>query len=790
MSNALYALYQRSVFELAQTMVVKHSEVAAALNAGLKEIEMMNASRGVFFGTDPLDPTTWKYFCNLAGEYHSYDEWKLEELTGHNRIRIKVAGLTGPVNADFTRELVESDPALANEYRYGAPLYKELLDQYPDFQDLIDGIMNPVDKQVAIAAKDGDILYAGGYHRRVVQGKTQLVPVTIAGRRPPNLIEENETNLLPRLEFWIKGFLYRWHNRDYAQTNDLYVAAMLGVLYAQIPKVIMNIRLDNCHTAFVHSYHVREYLASNGGLHVHAEALAKKELLWLYRNLRYLEKHMGKQETFDKLIEKIATPSNIPLAGFDLRHKLTDMEDTLYPDVTVTRETINFRAIGTGSDVRTIGELLNKEAPLARQGDRDLTAVEAEIIQEVKTRSQSGRLQTKAIESAIVDLTDSIPYPFGDTLIDLLIYHASRGTYSANIYVTNPTSGERILMSPKQAVIVMFYCFNKAWADVTLTTIPSIPARLIPRTATAPQVGLLPRPTRAELEAVVDAEYIPADFIDGLLASNVTVPQMSSTDDFYDYARAVHRELMERYNAYAGIEDSIGRAMGEEAAMLLYWPQVDCPLSEGELYVDWFADNGIDFTGFQTEDYEKLAVDILQSATGSGDSTNRQLADRQYAVIAILRYLSSYGIQYLSSISDGKRLPVAWSALRLTNVNTTAYSDTPVETTEFTMLELQGRAKQSVQVDLAGDGLAKTPTALAHSSIVDHHQLVSQLGNRQVQRFKVPLSSLMVRERTPDAAELSSLVGNTNLPGFVYPDWPTLDEQVPNQNLDGFDYPT
>lgn len=786
MSNALYALYQRSVFDLAQTMVVKHSEVAAALNAGLAEIEWTDK---VSFNTDPSVQHTWKYYKNLAGEYHSYDEWKLFKDTGHPRMQIKVAGPNGPVDADLTWQLIASDPALADEFRFGSTLYLDLIARYPDFQDLIDGIMNPIDIDIAIAAVDGELLYAGGYFRRVEAGRTQMVSVRIAGRRPPNLIEENETNLLDRLEEWIKGFLYRWHNKDYAETNDLYVTGMLGVLYAQIPKVIMNIRLDNCNTAYAHTYHIREYLASNGRLNTSTDALGKRELLWLYRNLRYLESHMGKRETFQLLVDNIATPSNIPLAGYQLRHQLTDIDDDLYAAVNMTRETINFRNAGVGTDVRSIREILDKEAPFARDGNRDLDSIQNDIDSTVKYKSMTDELMSKVIESNIVDLTDAVAFPLTDTLLDLFIYHASNDTYTANLYVTNPTSKERVLLSPKQALILMFYCFNKVYSNIELLTVPAIPARLIPRTMLPPSPTLNPRPDLAELQGMTDAAYVPAGFLQGLLDAPVITPNLTNNDAFYTYAESVNAELMGRYYSYAVIEDSIGRAMGEAAAMQLYWPRVECELSSGETYVSWLAANGVDFTGFQLDDYEKLGLEILQTATGSGESSNRVLARRQTAVIAILRYLSSYSVQFLKSIADSTRLPLAWGALRLSKVVEGDKELFDVEVSKLTVLRVNTTRIQHESVAIIGPALTYPVVAMEHEDFTVDTRLDVTVGSSIRVRMRIGLAPITALEREVTAVPLTAIVPNSTLPGFMNPGWDTMPELVPGNGLPGLNNP-
>lgn len=795
MSQALYALYQKRVFDLAQTMVVKHSEVATAMNEGIALANGGLHTEDQFDTTNPADPRTWKYYQNLAGEYHSYDTWKLLQTTGYNKMRIKVAGDSGPVDADLTWQLLASDPALANAYAYGTSFYKDLVDKYPDFHDLIDCIINPIDIDVAIAADDGDILYAGGYYNQTIDGRKVFVSKTLAGRRPPNLVEENETNLLPKLQQWIKNFLFRWHVPDYMLSDELYLATMIGVLYAQIPKLIMNYRLENCHTMFAHSYHVNEYLASNGKLDVNVDMLAKREQLWVYRNLRYLEKNVGKRETMDLLVNHLATPSGIPLTGYDLRHDLAKMNDNLSfdPDVKITREIINFQTTDLGNATRTVREILNKEAPHYREGFRDLDEVESDTISLFRYRSASGNLMTKVVESDLIDLTDSKAFPLADTLLNLWIYKAANGTFTGNIFVTNPLSGDRIILSPKQAAIVFFYAINRAWAGLDLEYIPSIGTNNIPREEFSLGANYPARPTLATLDTAAEGweRYLPTDYNSTLEAEWFPSESVYGVNEFYRYAQRVNELQMQRYTRYIQIEDMRGRAMGEWLASQFYWDVCYSDLGDTTLYATWLYENGFDFSGFDVSEFEKLALDILKQSTGVGEgATNKMLSDRQAAVMAILRYLSSYAVQYIYSIRDGGVIQTAGAALRTCNEAALEKMRFYSEFSRVSAMDTHFVEHMRVDLELGGTALAEDirmhesmkvmlPTNFPHPTIRDYER-----GH-----LKVSLSSVSVLERSVTDVPLQLKVGDNILDGFGYPVDTTIGASIPTNTLNGFDYP-
>src|SRR5699024_7540676 len=89
---------------------------------------------------------------------------------GAEYIMVKVPSVLGYREVPFTKEILHgnnSDQTLLNEYYIGSKLFNELVSQYPDFETLIIGILNPIDIDVAINAFNGEILYLAGRYKRV-----------------------------------------------------------------------------------------------------------------------------------------------------------------------------------------------------------------------------------------------------------------------------------------------------------------------------------------------------------------------------------------------------------------------------------------------------------------------------------------------------------------------------------------------------------------------------------------------------------------------------------------------
>lgn len=767
MSSALYKLYQQKVFELATTLVVKHTEAARAINVGLE----VNGYKVVWEPTStvPVPEKTWKYYLNISGEYHESDV----------PMYIKIAGDNEPLDQLFDKAFLADNPTTAEEYKYGSRFYNDLLRRYPDQELLINGILNPVDIDVAIEAENGSILYAGDYFRRIQNGTNRMFfkKRTFATRRTRvELVEDNESDLLYKLEEWIKGFLIRWNLVDYAETDDLYVPSMLGVLYSQLPKVIMNIRLANCKTPRAHSYHIREYLESHGRLAQYIPAMRKKQALWLYRNIQEIEVNAGKEGTFDDLVKNLLTESNLPLASYDIRHNLANMPTDLTPDVKMVREAINFRQTGIGTDVREVSVILDMEKGEGRENPLELERVTAEIEEMMSTRSLSNNLPTKVLESAVLDTTDRIPFPFADVLLNLWIYYASRGLYKGIIYVTHPVSGERLQLSPLNALILFYYTFNRGYAQVDFTAssvplnIPQFIARNIPRQR-IPHVNTLPPAPRFayDMDNYVDRSIMSTDLLRDIIGAPMPEVEVLSSDDFYAKAQDVHDELQRRYRIYASQENSIARGHAEYAVSLMYWMYVPCTLvSTPQTFPEWLAARGIDFTGMQTEDYVSMANELLRNGTGAGENSNKTLRELQTAMLAIMRQFSGYNVQYLQSINDSPTLVVDWKAIRYSNDRARWMVRENVLEPTATVMKMDAVTNFRQNVGLFGESVTPRTTSRVRDKQSIDMVVSSTLRSRLNYRFKVGIPSVTVLEIQDIDTSLVALLPNDVLSGFQY----------------------
>ncbi len=277
-NNNRYSLYVNKNIELVETIVVKFDDVASAMN-------QIVINKTGYDSVNFSDRTTWKYYQNISGNYHLSD----------NLIKIKSLDLDEEIL--FSKEKLKDHKITKQAYRYGSRYYNELISLYPDQEMLILGILYPVDINTAIEAKDGTIL-----------------------TYPADLIESNEYTLKDRLQQWSYDYVFRWINKQYTLSDDLYLATYIAQYYLHMLQALMSIRLENCKTNEVHSYHIQQYLSSHGFLDSYLDILTLEQSLFFYRNIEYIEHNSGKRDTFDWLVDNTMTKRDLPLYQLTMKH--------------------------------------------------------------------------------------------------------------------------------------------------------------------------------------------------------------------------------------------------------------------------------------------------------------------------------------------------------------------------------------------------------------------------------------------------------------------------------------
>lgn len=670
MSRSVYEIYISKIFEMAKTIVVKHEETALAMNSYSQNV--------LGYNVNPNDRWSWRYYKNMAGEYHEQDHAELAALNGQNGSRymtIRIAGDDGPVEVNFTKDLLHGDQAdsgLVNEFTYNSRSYKDLLERYPDYESLILGILNPVDIDTAILAPNHSVLYCGDYFAEPYNGDyNQLIYVIPEERkvREGYYIETQETNLIAVIQDYFRNVIFRWNVSEYQLSDNLYWATVISNTYAFLPMVIINARVDNCLTPRAHTYHITEYLESNGQLGRHVPNLPIEQAMYLYRNVKYLTKNYGKQSTFDELVANMLTPNRVPIANYRAVHNTVEMPETIYPIPQMLRTPINLETVGTGIERRPVRYVMEKEIPLAKDNGMYLD----ERLESTEFKIKAGGyddLKSKVLESSMIDYSDTERFKLVDVLVNMWIWSACRGFYTGSINVTHPYTGERIQLNPLNSLLLFYYLVNVSPDGKKITEIPKLYPRWIPifSDLEAEQAAHGQYPTRSDVNKLVNFQYVKPTELDTFFKGPLHQYRYTSTKSFYTEGVKIHKELLRKQRELYGTEDVHGRWQLEHVMRRFYWMDVESdPNMRGETYDTWLLRQGINFEGMEYLDFINLALELVTKATGMDTVQRRSMADMQQSLLDIMQHFSSYTVQYLKGITFGSPVNTDGKLIRLSD---------------------------------------------------------------------------------------------------------------------------
>lgn len=665
-SNALYNIFASKCFSLAHTMVIHSLLLARSQNTILEQ-------KG--FRINHNNPKTWKYYLNLAGEYHEYDKQLIATLNtdGHPYMRIKVAGDKQPVIVDFTKDLVSGatgDYSLAAEYSFGSEYYNELVKRYPGCESLILGILNPINIDIATTANDGDILYCGGYYRKRLSGLKELYgferreDVKIDAEF---LIEEWEEDIIFHLQDFIKIYLKKWMIPDFQANHTFYSSVMWAGLMGGLITEIHRLRISNKFTYTSHSYHVREYINSFGYLGKYAEALTREQAMYLYQNMRWLTTNKGKQKVLQALIDNLLTPAGIPLVAYNLGHDTWDMQanDFINPTIEFKKEYLNLDPLTNDNGMPAI-ELIRKEEKAAR--DNGLFVEDQ--ARQVETNAQYSKhnsLTTKVLESDYVEVDNNVFFNLEEFQYYQWIYAVSKGTYKGSIFVGHPVTGGRLQLTPLTALVLLIYSYTKGYFGKELEKVPHLVIRNIPKYKAFDEANSSAYPDKTALWENSTSPYVTQEKIDKI--ANFPQPNHSftSTTDFNIKTQQMFN-VLETRRAYAAAEEDIF-ANGELELIVakFYHNYLEIPPLVDIPYKDWLNNIGVDVSKLSDSALRSLADELLLAGVGTSDNIEKSTERMHEAIINIVKFFLSYTVQLIAKFSKSSSRTYGMKTLRISN---------------------------------------------------------------------------------------------------------------------------
>lgn len=710
MSQNYYKLYIDSVFDLASTIVIK-SELSAEYINNLLKLRYGEAS------VDPNDKTTWKYYLNICGFNHPTDT------------PITITSLDNGTQIIFDSDNLEDHPFTKESYQYGTRFYRELITAYPDRELLIIGSLYPANMEKAIEASDGSVL-----------------------SYPVQLIEENELSLISNIEKWIHKFKVRWDNKQFNLSDSLYGAANHAVMYLNLIPLILNLRLQACKTNEVHSFHVRQYLASHGMLDVYLNHLSLKQALFLYRNINYIERNNGKKEIFDWLIDRILTESGIPIAEYSMRHNVTNLQNDLLPKLAFRKKDLNnvYSGLNTEFLRLDLDTILNKEEPVAVSND-EFIYFEKDKIQKRLQYSLSSVVGTKMLESSMVDYSSSDSYPLVDIQLNHWLFYSLNRIYTANIVFTEPRTGTELTLSALDAYIYWFYIYCKSVGV-------NFPRKTIVDQAPLPNLSFsravtMQRLTRDDFSLIAQLEVIDPAFISEVLGTHIGVVTISSVNRFREVCESISSNATYQSSLVAMQEHFYKRGVLQKCVNRLYidgtYSLRNILISTGsnaEDYQSWLYEKNIVEYDYSPEECELIYSDLFSKATGGTLYTTKAKSDLQVSMLKLMSQLSSYSIQFLSEINKSNIKNLNWASIRLGDIFSSESSKLDVVTTPVRPKVLEVTEETTVLADVSSSNIRATTSTITSDlqtiSIKIKPLIGSDLGTLHTHQMRIGTISI------------------------------------------------
>lgn len=431
--------YLPELNKLVRSILIKSSHQATMIN---KHIIKTYGSNAVLD-----DITTWRYYLNLNGQYHTTNEAMEIYVLELNEVR------------PLTKELLITYKKTKEDLASYTDTFTSLVKLHPTNELLIRGMINPIDIETAYNTVDGHILHYSSLY-----------------------IEPSEVDLINKLSKYTESIYYRWFNEMYITVSNYYVATFLTFLYSTLGVKIDSIRLENIHTHRVARHHIDHFFQSN--LDIDTTYMNHKSRLWLYQNLRTAMINVGKDETLEQIIDNVLTPNGIGVGKLLLKKAKPDLitENLLIhnkPSVDVDRVTqliVEPKNNLYYSDGLTVSEITSMEADNGYIHDSVYDDINS-LVELVTTRLRNNNeinSDTKVLHLLGKEDRDILPFPRVNMVLDNLFYMSINSVNDYSITYLDENTNNTYTITFDQAIRLLgYYLLSVGGSTDTSFTIAS-----------------------------------------------------------------------------------------------------------------------------------------------------------------------------------------------------------------------------------------------------------------------------------------------------------------------------
>jgi len=593
--------YIKDTINLTKSIVIVNSKEASLYN---EYIKLNYQSHSI----DYNDKTTWRYYRHLSGSYHPIDrDIKLTSIDNGSIISLNRNSLLLHRNTHI--ELLKFDL-----------FYKELIDQYPEQELLIKTIIatsNSLTINEIINLDDFTII---SYNK--------------------DLIEDNEDDIIYHLQTRINNYKVTKLIQYYSVSDSLFLPSQYHILYTFIFKTLIALRLANAKTLKAHSYHILNYLSSHHYLDIHYSALSKKQSLYLYRNLLYLNNHSGQDIIFKTLIDKLFTDRNITVVNYTYS-QLNDTDLDNYINYRFKQKLLNNSNLVYSYQDYSLETILDKEKLNAPSNDNYIK-YNTPYIDSVYKNEIYNTLLTKDIETIIVDNTDSVKYKLIPTIIDYWAYLLYSNKMSFLVSILDPISNKEIKLTTMdlfKLYIVILYKINGQ-------DIEEFPPYLIERVY-KPNL-----PTKEELRSYFYRKfYYHSDLIDDILSSVPGYTNNITSFQFEQFVSSIYKLNIGLWLFTSNLHDKDDEGQFENLISNLHTSYIFTFNDESVL--DFLNRLNIEsISSYPVTALEDLSYTILNNLYDNKLSFLNKYKYIQQSLIEIFKKFNSYTIQVIDNYSQ------------------------------------------------------------------------------------------------------------------------------------------
>lgn len=573
------------------------------------------------------DKSSWRYYLHLTGSYHQVDE------------PILVTSWDNGEEITLSKTTINRHKTTRNELLKFGNLYKTLVDRYPEQELLIKSIINTSD-------------------RILVTDAIKLKSFKIVSLNK-DLVEKREYSLILRLQERIDNYVITKAITYYTNAESLFLSSLYVVLYNFIYTTVINLRLANAKTPEAHSYHILSYFASHHSLDNNYPNLDENQILFLYRNMKYLNTYAGTNEVFQKLIDKFFTVRRVPVINYQYKQK-NSIDQEGHVEYRFVQKLLNKENLIYDPRDFDLDEIANKEVTILDSNAKEYF-IHRDDIDFKNKNSLHSDLLTKDLEISIVDNSADVKYGMTEMIIDYWAQTLNLGVNNHILNLSDPVKGRIINMDSEEAfklLTVVIHYVNGQRVEV-------IPDYYINRVV---------KPTLPTTEELVSKNFRKSHYLKELIEDLVVAtPRYYNIDTpstFNEFVLNMYKYELGSWLHLVNLGDKDMNSQLYLASENLHYNTV---YKQGDVSVTPFL-KGISFTEVEEYTEEELYIvlnELLKVASLDLSSRLEKNKRVQSTLFEVLGKFKSYSTQltneYISSTSELGILGTPYSTLNISS---------------------------------------------------------------------------------------------------------------------------